>query len=89
MDSVYFPVMRSVLAWVAVNAFFMAICVTFAGVYFGLASIARAAHGPLLEDPSFVLAIGVLAIAATIAVTYKAMQLIGGSPSRGRARGRG
>lgn len=86
---VYFPAMRSVLAWLAVNAFFVAIAVAFSAVFFGLASIAKLVEASALEEHALVLGIGIVALAATLALAFKAMRLIGAAPSRDRVRGSG
>jgi hypothetical protein len=81
--------MKSVLAWLAVNAFFVALGVSFAATFFGLAKLGNAIVPALMNEPLFLYPLGLIALGATLALAYKAMQFIGGSSSRDRVRGRG
>jgi divalent metal cation (Fe/Co/Zn/Cd) transporter len=68
---------RSVIAWLAVNAFFVAICVAFSAVFLGLAKLGNAIAPTLMEESLFTYPLGLLALAATLVVAYKVTKLIG------------
>jgi hypothetical protein len=80
--------MKSVLAFLAINAFLVAVCVLFAGLYAGAIMLGRAIFPGLSEHPLFTLLLGFAALALTIWIMVRAYRFIVRPPSRSRERAR-
>lgn len=80
--------MKSLAAFVAVNAFFVALNILFAGLIYGLFRLGQTVAPELMEIPLFTYLLGLACLAATIWFAWKSMQIMG-RLAQGRGRGRG
>lgn len=81
--------MRSVLGWVAVNVFFIAVNLVFIGGIYLLFRLGKAVAPELMESPLFVYPLGLAALAGAIAFAFWCVRLIPTFLRRFENRGRG
>lgn len=80
--------MRSVLAWIAVNVFFIAVNLVFAGGIYLLFKFGKAVAPELMESPFFVYPLGLVALAGAIAFAFWCVRRIPTFLQRFENRGR-
>lgn len=68
--------MRSVLAWIAINIFFIAVNLVFAGGIYLLFKFGKAVAPDLMESPLFVYPLGLVALAGAIAFAFWCVRLM-------------
>lgn len=68
--------MRSVLGWIAINVFFVAVNLVFAGGIYLLFKFGKAVAPELMESPLFVYPLGLVALAGAIAFAFWCMRLV-------------
>lgn len=83
------PAVKSALAFLAINVFFVAVNALGAAVLFGFFRLGQAISPQLMEEPAVVIPLGLLGIGATLACAAKAMSVIDRRLARGPARARG
>lgn len=68
--------MRSVLTWIAINAFFVVVNLVFAGAIYLLFKFGKAVAPDLMESPLFVYPLGLVAPGSALAFMFWCMRLI-------------
>jgi hypothetical protein len=79
---------RALVAWLAVNAFFVAINVVAAGLIFGLFALGKMLVPDLMDEPLLVIPLGLAGVAGAIWLAYISVRALNARPLRGRGRGR-
>jgi len=80
--------MRSAIAWIAINAFFVAVNLVFAGGIYLLFKAGQVVAPDLMESPLFVYQLGLVALAAALAFAFLCMRLLPTFLRRFEDRGR-
>lgn len=81
--------MKSVLAFLAINAFLVAVNVLFAGLFVGVITIGRVLSQDWGKHPVVTLLLGFTSLGLTIWTMVRAYAFIVRKPSRGRGTFRG
>gem|GEM_PF-3678588 len=80
--------MRSAIAWIAINAFFVTVNLVFAGGIYFLFKAGQAVAPDLMESPLFVYPLGLVALGSALAFMFWCMRLIPTFLRRFEDRGR-
>lgn len=79
---------KSVLAWLAVNALLIAINLVAAGMMYALFRIGQTIAPAFMEEPLVVIPLGLLAIASAIWLAFVTLRELNARQRPGRARAR-
>lgn len=80
--------MKTILAFLAINAFFLALNALFALLFAGVVILGRWASPAIVETPYLAWPLGLIALGLTLWTCVRIVRFIGRSPRRGRGRAR-